>query len=93
MVANYLFYYVFMHKRKVSNLIYYFLVILLLFPIFINNLGKQHKIPKKQSVATGWLQTICFIKFPMCKRKMSNFIYLNHIYYFLFSLTSKVNIQ
>ena len=42
----------FMCERKVSNLIYYLLVIFI-FLIFINNHGKQHKMLIKPPVATG----------------------------------------
>ena len=49
-----------MSERKVDNLIYYFSVILLLF------------ISLFRSIETGWLQTICFINFYICRRKVSN---------------------
>ena len=40
----------FMCERKVSNLIFYFLVILFISSYFINNQGKQHKMLKKRLV-------------------------------------------
>ena len=39
----------FMCKRKVSNYIYYVLVILFLYIYFVNNHGKQPKMPKRDS--------------------------------------------
>ena len=65
---------VFMCERKVSNLIYYLDILFLDILIFINNQGRQHKMIKMRPGATGCLQTICVIKYFICKRKVSNFI-------------------
>ena len=52
----------------------------------ISKQGEQHKMQLKRSVASGWLQTVCVIKFSMCKRKVSNFIS-----YYLFYLCIQKN--
>ena len=61
MVAKFL-----MQKKSEQYLSYFFKYY---YYYFINNKGEQHKLLKKRCGATGLLQTICVIKFFMCKEK------------------------
>ena len=49
----------------------------------------------ERPVATGWLHTICVIKFATCKGKVSNLIniifYLSYLLLFFYILTTKIN--
>ena len=72
----------FICERKESNIMYYFFFN---FFNFINDQGRQHKIPKRRLVAHGYLQIICVINFCMCKRKVSNFsrIKMQYVFHYL----------
>ena len=71
----------FMCNRKVSNFIYYVLVIYLIFLFFLfTTIGKQHKMPKKR-----WLQSVLLI-FLYVKEKLANlfFMYFDLYDFFIF---------